>query len=415
MNAFGYVRLSKWDADTTSPQRQRKAIEDLCTARGWKLLDTFEDIDVSAYNGKHRHKLSKMLGRLGEVDAIVFMRLDRLARSVVEFKNIRATCEKHRVELVSTDQQIDTSTPIGKAMESIVSVFAEMESDTISARAKQMHEFKRSQGEWVGRTPFGWRRVGKKIEPVPEKQAVLEDVARRYVAGESLRSISESHGMYHGNLAKMLRSDRVIDALPAPLAGKLVTAMSKRGRSGTRAKRSLLGGIARCGVCGGSMTVVGQRQGWAAYSCKQRSHVYISQPWLDAYVEEQVLKALDNGAILKRLEKRKRPTASMASVELEARLEMLERDFYELGRIAQDSYLRRREGILKRLQEARNVEQDAGIDLPREVVLNLSKVWPGMTVIEKRRIVAAVLDRVEVQRATSHGPVEASRVRHVWR
>ena len=53
MRAFGYVRLSKEDASSTSPARQRQKIERLCDDRDWKLVQTFSDIDISAFNGKH--------------------------------------------------------------------------------------------------------------------------------------------------------------------------------------------------------------------------------------------------------------------------------------------------------------------------------------------------------------------------
>jgi site-specific DNA recombinase len=39
MRAFGYVRLSKDTEGTTSPARQREAIERLCADRGWELLE----------------------------------------------------------------------------------------------------------------------------------------------------------------------------------------------------------------------------------------------------------------------------------------------------------------------------------------------------------------------------------------
>jgi DNA invertase Pin-like site-specific DNA recombinase len=64
MRAFGYVRLSKEDADSTSPQRQRQRIERLCAERGWELLETFEDIDISAFKGKHRPGFEAMMSRL---------------------------------------------------------------------------------------------------------------------------------------------------------------------------------------------------------------------------------------------------------------------------------------------------------------------------------------------------------------
>jgi len=58
--AFGYVRLSRLDQDTTSPARQREIIAELCRQRDWELLDIFEDLDVSG--GKEsRRGLDTML------------------------------------------------------------------------------------------------------------------------------------------------------------------------------------------------------------------------------------------------------------------------------------------------------------------------------------------------------------------
>ena len=94
---------------------------------------------------------------------------------------------------------------------------------------------------------------------------------------------------------------------------------------------------------------------------------------------------------------------------------MLERDFYELGQMPRDRYLARREGLIKRLQEARNAEADRGIDLPAELARNLSAKWDTLSMQGRRQIVAAVLERIEVAKATSHGPIDASRVALVWR
>ncbi len=416
MKAFGYVRLSKWDEGTTSPQRQRQAIEALCQQRGWELLRVFEDIDVSAFNGKHRPGLEKMLGRLSEADAVVFMRLDRLARSVADFARIRETCERAGVEIVSTDLAIDTTSAMGKAMQSIVATFAELESGVLSERSRAMHAHKRAAGEWNGgRVPFGWRRENGGLVPKEEQQAVLAEAARRYVAGESMRSIAEGLGMHHPNLATMLRSERVIDALPPGVAGPLVEALAERGRTGTRAKASLLGGIARCSECGAGMTVVAAKKGRAgSYGCKE-GHVSISRAWLDPHVTGAVLDAVDTGALAKRIDKRRKRRPAMASSEIEARIELLERDFYERGLIERDSYLRRREGLLKRLQQAREAQEDVGIDLPRELAADLTARWPSFSLQTQRRIISAVLRGVEVGKAANHGPVDPGRVSLVWR
>jgi DNA invertase Pin-like site-specific DNA recombinase len=422
MRAFGYMRISKLDDKTTSPARQRQEIERLCEARGWELVKVFEDLDISGYkkNGK-RPGLDGMLGRLGEVEAIVFWKADRLARGVIAFNEIIQRCEAANVALVCTSEPFDMTSPHGRAMVQITAVFAELESRTISERAKSMHVYLKENGRWVGRVPYGWRLQDGKLVPHDKEQAVLVDVARRYVAGESLRSISTDLGLYHANLARTLRTERVLDALPDQVSAALVSALSERGREGTKAKRSLLGGIARCAICSAGMTVVGRTMGngskkpRGSYVCRERGHVSISRPWLDEYVSEQALAAIDTGTLLMRMEKRKRPRKAMASSEIEARLELLERDFYEGGLLSRESYLRRREGLLKRLSETRTAQEDAGIDLPRELAANLSTEWETLSLHGQRRIIGAVLQRVEVSKSPNHGRIEPTRVELVWR
>lgn len=422
MKAAGYVRISKLDDRTTSPARQRHQIQRLCEARGWELVKVFEDLDVSGYakNGK-RPGLDQMLDRLDEVDAIVFWKTDRLARGVIKFNDIVQRCESANVALVSTAEPFDMSSPMGRAMVQITAVFAELESGIISERAKSMHAHLKEQGLWVGRVPFGFRLEEGKLVKEPESFAVLEDVARRYVAGESMRAVATDVGIAHPNLARMLRTDRVIDALPAPLAGALVASLAERGREGTRAKQSLLGGIARCGVCGAGMTIVGRRMGngsrtpWSAYACREAGHVSVSRPWLDDHVACEVLAAVDTGELIRRLERRRRPRRTLASSELEARLELLDRDFYERAMMSREAFLRRREGILSRLAKARDAEQDVGIDLPRELAARLSELWPELSLHGRRRIVSAVLERIDVEKAASHGRVDPERVSLTWR
>src|SRR5207249_5767864 len=140
MRAFGYVRISKLDERTTSPARQREAIKRLCEARGWELVKVYEDLDVSGYQkSAKRPGLDRMLARLDETDAIVFWKLDRLARGVQKFYEILKRCEAANVAVVSTAEPFDTSSPMGRAMVGITAIFAELESDIISERAKSMH------------------------------------------------------------------------------------------------------------------------------------------------------------------------------------------------------------------------------------------------------------------------------------
>ena len=135
MKAFGYVRLSRLDQDTTSPRRQREIIQDLCRARDWELLDTYEDLDVSG--GKEsRRGLDTMLARLADVDAIVCWRLDRLARSLSHLLKLAERFEDEDVQLVTADGEVDTASAGGRAFFQMRGVFAEFERRTVSDRTR---------------------------------------------------------------------------------------------------------------------------------------------------------------------------------------------------------------------------------------------------------------------------------------
>lgn len=419
MNAFGYVRLSKWGDNTTSPQRQRAAIAKLCKQRGWKLVEVFEDIDVSAYNGNHRPAFERMMSRLSEAGAIVFPTLDRLSRSTAQAGRIAEACRAAGVHMVATDMPIDTTSAGGKFVYDVLAAKGEMESSTISERSRAMVAWKKEQGEPLGRVPFGWRRSGKHFEKDPRQQATLEKAARRYVAGESFNAIAKSLGMQTAPLSRMLHSQRVHDALPENVAGALAQALVARKRERVpTSMRSLLGGIATCGECGGTMSTTSTRGGrsgrWFSYGCRTAGHVHISAPWLDEFVTSQVLEAVDSGELVKALKRRKPISRTRKASQVEARMALLDEQFTS-GKVTAERFKRMNAALVEELGNATKVERENGHDLPEELARDLSKSWPALTVGERRRVIQAVVSEIRVTKAQSNGPVDPSRVRIVWR
>jgi site-specific DNA recombinase len=428
MKAFGYVRQSKGDQGT-SPKSQRQAIESLCKARGWTLVEVFEDLNVSAYNGKRRPQFERMLSRLGEVDAVVFLRLDRLARNLSHLLKLGEEFERAGVQLVAVDGDVDTTSATGRAFYQMRGVFADFESRSLSERVKRMVAHKQAQGEWFGQAPFGWRydRTTRKLVSVPEQQAVIRQAAERYIAGESLRRIAPSLGHTHANLARILRSDRVMEALPPELSRRLAQELAERGRIGTSATPSLLGGVARCGVCGAPMTIVAAggwqdgvrvRQPRGSYACRERGHVTISRRWLDQRISGEVLSAIDPKRLAKRMARRKRQRPKvMQAAEVEARLELLQQDFYDRGAMPRERFLRMEEGLLRKLAEAREAQAEAnsGPDIPLELAKRLPEVWPKLNTMEQRRIVRALVREIQIAKAQGTGPINPNRVSIAWR
>lgn len=119
----------------------------------------YEDEGFSAKN-LNRPQFQKMIKDIETLrfDYIVCYRLDRLSRNVSDFSGIIKLLEKKGVDLICIKEHFDTSTPMGRAMMYITSVFAQLERETLAERVKDnMHMLART-GRWLGgTTPTGYQ------------------------------------------------------------------------------------------------------------------------------------------------------------------------------------------------------------------------------------------------------------------
>ncbi len=99
------------------------------------------------------------------IDIVVCYKIDRISRSVKDFSLFYDEISSLGVEFVSLKENVDTSTPLGRAMMYMCSIFAQMERETIAERiTDNMIELAKS-GKWSGgRPPIGFKRVKKTID-----------------------------------------------------------------------------------------------------------------------------------------------------------------------------------------------------------------------------------------------------------
>ena len=413
----GYVRLSKETEDTTSPQRQRQAIRRLCADRGWTLAETFEDIDVSAFNGKHRPGLERLMSRLGDFDAIVFWKLDRLSRSSVEAGQIAERCKEAAVDLVATDMDLDTTSAGGEFIYTLMAAAAQMESRRTSERSRSMTAYKRERGEWLGRPPYGWKVHDKRLVTDRQQQAAIRRAARTFVAGGTYGEAAQTLGVAAPSVAQRIMGTARVQTALGDLGDELATAMrSRRTGRAPNSPRSLLGGIARCAECGGPLrrcsTRAARREGrWYAYRCPTPGHVGISGGWLEEHVSTAVLGAIDLKALARRMRVRANVPKAAEVAGIEARIEELE-DMVGDGTLTREAFRRQRDRQLAKLADVRAASADDAPDLPLDLARRLPEVWPQMTVQERRDVIRAVVRRVVVAK----GPTpNADRVEIDWR
>lgn len=173
----------------------------------------FED---EGYSGKNtnrpqfQHMMSEI--RNGNIKTVVCYRLDRISRNVGDCSNLINELALYGVEFCSINENFDTTTPMGRAMYNICSVFAQLERETIAERIRDnMHELAKS-GRWLGGTPpTGYKSTkiiervndnGKditahKLEIIPEESEIVKLVFSKFIEYNSL-SKTETYFLQNG-------------------------------------------------------------------------------------------------------------------------------------------------------------------------------------------------------------------------
>lgn len=142
---------------------------------------------------RDRVQLDAALTYVREGDSLVVTKLDRLARSAVDLGNIVRMLEGKQVDLVVLDQQIDTSTPSGKLMFTMVGAFAEFERDLIAERCREGIERAKAKGVKFGRP-----------SKLTEKQLI--ELRAEFKEGVLSRGeIAEKYGISRPSLYRLVR------------------------------------------------------------------------------------------------------------------------------------------------------------------------------------------------------------------
>lgn len=138
-------------------------------------------------------------------DVLICYRLDRLSRSVVDFAATMEELQKYDIEFVSIREQFDTSTPMGRAMMYIASVFAQLERETTAERIRDNMIELAKTGRWLGgTTPTGFtsepityfNEAGKektmfKLSPIVEELNMVQLIFDKYLELKSLTKLEQ--------------------------------------------------------------------------------------------------------------------------------------------------------------------------------------------------------------------------------
>jgi DNA invertase Pin-like site-specific DNA recombinase len=325
-----YIRVStqrqKTEGDSLEAQQNEinRYLKNREQFKGWtiKSIRPYIDAGRSAKN-QNRPELQKLRADIakGEIDTVVCFKLDRITRSILDFADLWDFFKKHGVEFISLNEDVDSSTAMGRAMLAIIMVFAQLEREITGERTLATMQDRLSRGLWNGGCLYGYIPDPKgsgKLIPDSEWSKIIQEkffdaLERLGSAGAVQRELSEKwkitvpkrkarSGRTLGGdfftkqqVVRILRNpiyigritwgDMVRDDCHEPIISKDQfdrvqrildgTTKHRTNRRKSRGRGYPLRGLVRCG-CGAMMTpkgAHGRNAKYHYYECTRKNHV----------------------------------------------------------------------------------------------------------------------------------------------
>lgn len=162
---FGYARVS---TDAQNLDRQLDALKKYGAdvIYNEKMTGTKKD----------RPELNKLIERITEGDTVVIESLSRLGRSTKDLIELTELLKDKGVRLVSLKESIDTETPTGKLLFTLMSALAQFERDTIAERTREGLRSARLRGRTGGRPKVNSDIVKKAVKLYKTQQYSIREI-----------------------------------------------------------------------------------------------------------------------------------------------------------------------------------------------------------------------------------------------
>jgi DNA invertase Pin-like site-specific DNA recombinase len=196
MRAALYARVST--SNGQDPSVQTRELREYCERRGWQIAGEYVDAGISGAKDS-RPELNRMMAEAHRrhFDAVVVWKFDRFARSVSHLLRALETFNALGIGFVSLSEQIDTSTPMGKMVFTVLGAVAELERSLIAERVRAGLRNARAKGTRLGR---------------PRISVDASRVIRLRAEGRTMREIADTLGVSRSVVHKTLANRGAIGA-----------------------------------------------------------------------------------------------------------------------------------------------------------------------------------------------------------
>jgi DNA invertase Pin-like site-specific DNA recombinase/predicted nucleic acid-binding Zn ribbon protein len=476
--ALLYARCSSDDKRTEKSVEDQETVGRRWLDRlGAKLGAVVVDNDQSAseYRQQDRTNWPRVLKAIedDQIDLVWFWSYSRCSRDLVEFIPFRELVRKHHVLLAFKDRAYDMNVASDRDHATHEIARAEAEAGTTSDNVTMGKEESAHKGRPAGRVAFGYKRFWTtnekgeteriRDEEHPVEGPIVREIFDRVASGEPIQRIRRDlrdrgvttrsgrplsgslihdialnptyiaartyrvadHDIRNGDRTKAILPG-VVGDWPALVTEEtfwrchaiLADPSRWRTRTGPRPK-TLVGAIATCGECGGTLT-----GGSGQYACLDRQCVGIPKKDLDAWVESTIVEWLADPDVAADLAQSEAGNTTAAAAQARDDLERARKDLRQLNakvdteRVDLDLATRQKRLILADIEDAEQRIKE--LTLPPALLgcigPHAQKEWDALDIDQRRAIVAEVAD-IKVLKVGRGGPgiPAAERVEWRWR
>jgi len=271
-----YIRVST-DAQAEegySIGAQKEKLEAYCKLKGISEYEFYTDGGFSGSN-LNRPEIQRLIDNSNrkEIERVVVYKLDRLSRSQKDtLYLIEDIFMPNGIDFVSINENIDTSSPYGRAMIGILSAFAQLERENIFLRTRMGMVERVKTGKWMGggRIPFGYDYDKALGIIVPNEDAdKVRKIYDLYISGYSAQRIADIIGLKYdrlvvqilkrkSNIGSIVYKGKEYKGLHQAIISeetynKAMDLMKKRSMVRISENKHLLAGLCTCKICGAKM------------------------------------------------------------------------------------------------------------------------------------------------------------------
>lgn len=178
-----YARVSTVDKGQ-DPETQLISLRDYAERRGFQMVGEYIDYASGTREDRPQYRALLEAARKRQLDVVLVWRYDRFARSTQALVQALKEFQSLGVDFISYQENIDTTTPQGEMIFTVMASLAQFESALISERVKAGMARAKAQGKRISRSPIA--------------KSTQNRIAELHTQGVSLHQISKQLGIGYG-------------------------------------------------------------------------------------------------------------------------------------------------------------------------------------------------------------------------